>query len=315
MATAKRTKASEKQAICKKLVTVLKKRYSAKFSNESRPVLETMLYGICLENANVDAADQAYARLFAQFHDFNEIRVSSVREIEPVFEGMADADWRGLRARYVLQHVFEKRYAFDFDHLKRKTHDLANKHLSKIKYLTPFVRFFTLHQTFGSHLVPADDCMCNAAIWLGLLEPKVTTKTASEALKSAVRKSDVPLFAHMLRQLACDPKLQFAFDLENTDVPNEGFDTAQSPGRLPELFKEGEDRAKRKPKKKKTATTKKTQTKKVKTKKVKKKATKHSAASRTAKTKKKSTIKKKTVKKPVKKKSARVAKKTTRKKK
>lgn len=301
MATAKRTKASEKQAICKKIVTILKKRYGAKLPKESRPILETMLYGICLENATTDAADRAYARLFEHFHDLNEIRVSSVREIEPVFEGMTDADWRGLRARYVLQHVFEKRYAYDFEYLRRKTHDLANKHLVKIKYLTPFVRFFTLQQTLGSHLVPADDKMCNAAIWLGLLEPKVTAKTASEALKSAVRKSDVPMFAHMLRQFASDAKLQFAFDFKNAPPPDEGFDTAAAPGKLPGLFKEGDERAKRKPKR---------------TKKVKKQTTKRPAASRTPKAKKKkAATKKKTVKKAVKKKSAPASKKKARKKK
>ena len=67
MAVAKRTKASEKQRICKKLVTLLKKRYSAKASKDDRPILQTILYGICLEDATIAQADHSYDRLHSDF--------------------------------------------------------------------------------------------------------------------------------------------------------------------------------------------------------------------------------------------------------
>ena len=72
MAAAQRPKASDKQSVCRKLVTLLKKRYKAKVPTDDRSVLETILYSICLENASVRQADAAFARLESQFFDLNE---------------------------------------------------------------------------------------------------------------------------------------------------------------------------------------------------------------------------------------------------
>jgi endonuclease-3 len=68
-------KASAKQAVVKKLVTLLKKRYGKSLSKNDRPVLETIVYAVCLENTTSAVADENYARLSGVFHDLNEIRV------------------------------------------------------------------------------------------------------------------------------------------------------------------------------------------------------------------------------------------------
>jgi hypothetical protein len=48
-------------------------------------VLETILYGVCLENASYEEADAAFARFESDFFDMNEIRVSSIMELSGVF--------------------------------------------------------------------------------------------------------------------------------------------------------------------------------------------------------------------------------------
>lgn len=252
---AKRTKVADKQGTCKKLVALLKKRYKPKLPATDRPILETLLYSVCLENATAEEANLAYERLLTLFHDLNEIRVSSVSELEPAFEGMSDPDWRAVRIRNLLQHVFEKYYAFDFEILRRKTLDLANKQLLKVKYLTPFARLYTMQTALGNHLIPLDDQMLRAAAWLGLVELDATPEQASDSMKSVIRKADALQFCELFRCLAADPALKPAFETVADESPDDESDLETAVDRLNELIEGGGARSKaasRKPKAAKT---------------------------------------------------------------
>ncbi len=252
MAVVQKTKAADRQAVCKRLLTILKKRYTGKLPKFELPVLETMLFSASLENATWDDAVAAQERLHASFHDLNEIRVSSVKETETVFADLSDPDWRALRVRSVLQYVFEATYSFEFETLKRKTLESANKQLGKVAHMTPFMRLFTLQQCLGSHLLPVDDRMADALIWLGLAAPKTPNEEVSDLLKSSVRKSESPLFCHLMRCLATDPKYIKFFATINKGAPEDGWDLENAAERLDRLFKRGPS-AFQKPKKKRTA--------------------------------------------------------------
>ena len=121
------------------------------------------------------------------------------------------------------------------------------KQLCKIRDLSPFDRNYTLQAALGTHVVPVDQTMTNAAIWLGLAAPGETPEQAAETLKSAVRKADVPVFAHYLRCLAVDPRLVKAFE------PGKGSPPAADPQtmaeRLEVLFKECDSAARKSGKK------------------------------------------------------------------
>lgn len=234
---AKAVKVSDKQAICKKLMVALKKRYVVSIKKETRPVLETILFACCLENAEYDAATEAYDHLLSSFHDLNEVRVSSITEVEHKLNGLDQPEWRALRIRSSLQYVFEKKYEFEFEGIKRKTLELAAKNLAKIPNLTPFAQTYTLFRCLGGHIVPLDDCMTNAAIWLGFVDPKMDVKQATEAIKPALKKPDTELFCVLLRQLSLDPKLRAVFDAARDMADEDGNDLLDAPNRLNDLFK------------------------------------------------------------------------------
>src|SRR5260370_32218408 len=157
MVAANRSKSADKQEVCRKVTSLLKKAYSATPSKQDLPVLETLLYAVCLENAAPEQAGAVYARLLNAFHDLNEVRVSSISELKPVFEDLGDADWRAARVKGALQYVFETNYAFDFESLRRKTAELATRQLSKIPALSPFVRAYVMQHCLDSHILPIDD--------------------------------------------------------------------------------------------------------------------------------------------------------------
>lgn len=235
MSATQKTKMVDKLTLGKKLVALLKKRYPSPPPHEERPVLQTLLYAICLEDASVEQAEVAFEKLLHAFHDLNELRVSSITELSSIFDGMVSADWRAHRVRNVLHYVFEKNFEFEFENLRRKTLELAAKQLLKIRDLSPFDRNYTLQLALGTHVVPVDRMMTNAAIWLGLAAPGETPEHAAETLRSAVRKADVPVFAHYLRCLAVDPRLAKSFEPGKQAAaadPQTMFD------RLETLFKE-----------------------------------------------------------------------------
>lgn len=199
-------KAGDKAQICRKLVASLHKLYGKSSVRVDYPVLETMLFAVCLEDNDWAAAEIGYQKLFSDFFDLNEVRVSSVAELELILAPLRLAEWKGLRLKSILRHVFESSYSFEFEKLRRLNADSAVRALKKIDDMTPFVRDFTLCHALGNHVVYLDTSMLNAAVWLGLVPAGSDIDAASEILKPAIRKTDVPEFCLALRQLAVDPK-------------------------------------------------------------------------------------------------------------
>ena len=253
MVAASRAKASDRAALLKKLFPIIKKQYKVHIPKGDKPVLETMLYAICLEDSSVDEADLSFKRLLTEFPDLNEVRVSTVGEIERAFAGQTDSEWRAFRVISVLKFVFDKSYSFEFESLRKKTLDLATKQLAKIKDLSPFVRDYTLHEITGAHLIPIDPALSRLLIWLGLSVPGQTQEQVGEMMKGAVRKAEVEAFVFTLRCLAADQSLHAAFDATKYPPPEGGHDTDTATERLNRLFKVGLEKPVRQPTVKKVA--------------------------------------------------------------
>jgi endonuclease-3 len=236
MSTAPRPTTANKQAASKKLMSLLKKRYKTPLPPGDRPVLDTMLHAVCLEDSTDEEAEETLQRLKSLFHDLNEVRVSSISELAVAFDGVPNAERKALRIRAALQYVFEKNYVFDFENLRKKTLDLAIKQLAKIKELSPFVRSYTLQAALGGHLVPIDESMIAAAVWLGLLPVNATAEQAASELKSVIRKNEAAQFCHLLRCLARDPLLAKTFERARSKPPAEGFNLADATRRLEALY-------------------------------------------------------------------------------
>ena len=159
MGTTKATKAADKSQVCRKLVNSLHKLYGKSVPKIELPVVETMLFAACLEDNPWTTAEVGLKHLLASFFDLNEIRVSSVNELELVLGPLNRADWKGLRIRSILRHIFETTYSYDFEKLRRQTLEQAVKTLKKIPDVTPFIRDFVLHEILGSHIVFLDEYM------------------------------------------------------------------------------------------------------------------------------------------------------------
>ncbi len=123
---------------------------------EARPVLEQFLYAICREGVTRELADQAYRALRDDFFDWNEIRVSSPRELAESIACLPDAEGRGQRLIDFLQEVFETTFSFDLESLQKKGVKQAAKQLSRYQAANDFVVSSVVQHSLGGHAIPLD---------------------------------------------------------------------------------------------------------------------------------------------------------------
>src|SRR5215469_311276 len=102
--------------------TLLKRRYKPKADrNAARlSILKAVVYGICHEDTTREQANQALSRFKDDFFDWNEVRVSSLEEIQSVLAGLPDPEGRAHRLRRFLRQLFEKTYGFTLELLCKK---------------------------------------------------------------------------------------------------------------------------------------------------------------------------------------------------
>lgn len=230
---AKKSKTVDRQKIIAKITKQLKKEFGGlPRKREPLSVLETMLFAVCLEDASYEAAQTAFERLKAEFFDWNEVRVSTITELEPTFEGLPDPARKAMRVRYLLYYVFDHQYSYDFESLKRKPLELVNKQLGKIKHLTAFAQNYLLQNSLGTHVLPLDDRMLKLAIYLGLVPARATVSNAPDLLKAQVRKADGAEFAWLLKSMSVSSKGDALLEMDDV---SDGADLADAEARLDDL--------------------------------------------------------------------------------
>src|SRR5258708_27490590 len=118
------------------------------------PVLDQFLYAVCREGVTREEADQAFAALQERFYDWNEVRVSSHREIEHVLDDLPAAGHRAQPLIIFLQDVFETTFSFDLESLKKKPMKQAAKQLSRYQAANDFIVAWVTQKAFAGHAVP-----------------------------------------------------------------------------------------------------------------------------------------------------------------
>jgi hypothetical protein len=160
-----------------------------------------MLVGACVENASPEAAEKAFAALEQKFFDLNEVRVSTVRELAEVMSQLPDAEDAARRVKQILQSVFEARYSFDLDGMKKQNIGQAVKELSGYDGATPFVVAYTTQMALGGHSIPVSDGGMRALVILDIVSEADAAKHKVPGLERAVPKNKGVEYGALLVQL------------------------------------------------------------------------------------------------------------------
>jgi endonuclease-3 len=185
--------------------TLLKRRYKPKTDrNASRlSVLKAVVYGICHEGTTREHANQALSRFNDEFFDWNEVRVSSLDEIQESLAGIPDPEQRAQRIRRFLRQLFNRTYGFSLDLLAKKPLKEALKILRTYDaFSSDYVTATVIQQALGGHAIPVDDPGRRALERLGIAEREVQAVRA--VLERAVPKNRGAEFLDLIEDLAND---------------------------------------------------------------------------------------------------------------
>jgi endonuclease III len=191
-------------AILNKVHKVLKKHYKPAVPPAERNVLEHLLYACCLENARVEAADEAFAKLKELFFDWNEVRVTTTTELSEVMASIPDASAAATRIKKSLQSVFEASYTFDLDPLQKQNLGKAEKDLEKIVGSSPFVRAYVVQHALGGHSIPVNAGAIDALNAVGAITDQEAEKGLVPGAERAIPKNKGVEFGSLLQQFGAD---------------------------------------------------------------------------------------------------------------
>jgi len=195
---------TNRQRVLTQLFTILKKRYQPR-EPEQRPVLEQFIYAICREGVTREQADRAYRNLQERFFDWNEIRVSSGRELEEALGDLPEAEARAQRLISFLQEVFETTFSFDLELLQKKGMKQAAKQLARFQAANDYTVAWIVQQALGGHAIPLDEPTLRVLRRLGLIDDDTADLEALRAsLEHQVPKAKSALFSDLVSALASE---------------------------------------------------------------------------------------------------------------
>jgi hypothetical protein len=195
---------SNRAALIGKLQRVLKRTYKYTPTRGEQPLLESLLFACCLENARHDVARQALARLRDSFFDWNEIRVSTVKELAESLSALPEPAAAAARLKSILQAVFESDYSFDLEHLKKQNIGAAVKKLQKLPGTTPFGVAYATQMALGGHAIPLDKGTLGAMVVLGVSTAAEADNGTVPGLERAIPKSKGQEFGALVHELGAD---------------------------------------------------------------------------------------------------------------
>ena len=186
-----------------KLQKTLKKIYQPVALVE-RSVLEQLLFACCLENAPYEKAEEAFAALVHTFFDWNEIRVTTVKELSEVMAGLPDPPLTANHIKRILQNVFETTYKFDLEDLRKKNLGVAVEKLEKLNGATHFSTAYVVQAALGGHSIPVDSGTLEALKVVDMISEEDFEKGVVAGLERAIPKNKGVEFGSMLHQLGAD---------------------------------------------------------------------------------------------------------------
>jgi endonuclease-3 len=187
-------------------------------TGSSRPklsVFESVVYALCLEDSTREGAMQALARFKDHFSDWNEVRVSSLKEIQEVLAGLSDPEGRSDRIRRFLRQLFSRTYGFSLENLAKKPLKEAIKSLKEFDaFASDFVLSSVIQIGLAGHAIPIDKSSYLVLHRLGVVDDGTDPAAVRGLLERAIPKNRGMEFVEELHELAHD-----VCHIENPDCP------------------------------------------------------------------------------------------------
>lgn len=187
-----------------KLLGQIKKHYKPVGVTKERTLLEHLIFACLLENSSHEAAEDAFERLKTEYFDWNEVRVSTKKELAETLKGLNDPESAAERLKRTLHSVFESVYVYDLEHLKKQNLGQATKIIEKYEGTSPFTVAFVTQNALGGHAIPANQGLLTAFFVFDIINQKEADAWHIPGLERAVPKNKGVEMGTILHQLGVE---------------------------------------------------------------------------------------------------------------
>jgi hypothetical protein len=198
MATPNRT------ALITRTIKVLRKHFKPISPAKDRSLFEHLLFACLLEDSPNESADQVFTTLKQDYFGWNEVRVSTVRELADVCKPLVNPSTSANRLKHTLHSVFESVYEFEIEELKKQNIGQAVKLLQKYKGTTPFAVAYTTQIALGGHAIPINRGALVSLHTVGVISDDEFDKEIVPGLERAIPKNKGAEVGSLLHQLGVE---------------------------------------------------------------------------------------------------------------
>lgn len=171
---------------------------------KDRTLFENLLFACLVEDSPNDAAEQVFETLKREYFGWNEVRVSTIRELTDVLKPLVNPPESASRLKQSLHSVFESVYEFDIESMKKQNIGAAVKTLQKYNGTTSFAVAYVTQHSLGGHAIPLNRGALISLHTLGVISDDEFAKNTVPGLERAVPKNKGPEVGSLLHQLGVE---------------------------------------------------------------------------------------------------------------
>jgi hypothetical protein len=187
-------------ALIAKTLKVLRKHYKPVPQPKDRTVLEHLLFACLLEDSPQESAEQVFNSLKQDYFGWNEVRVSTIRELTDALRPLVNPAESAARLKQTLHSVFESVYEFDIESLKKQNIGAAGKLMQKYNGTTSFAVNYVTQNALGGHAIPLNKGALITLHTVGVINDKEFAEGVVPGLERAVPKNKGAEVGSLLHQ-------------------------------------------------------------------------------------------------------------------
>lgn len=191
-------------SLINRVLKVVRKHYKPVPAAKDRTLFEHLAFACLVENSPHELAEQVFNTLKQDYFDWNEVRVSTIRELTEVTKPLVDPPQAAARLKQTLHAVFEGVYQFDLETLKKQNIGVSAKQLEKLKGSTPFVVAYVTQHALGGHSIPVNTGLLIAMHVVGVISDAELKSGTVPGLERVVPKNKGIEVGSLLHQLGVE---------------------------------------------------------------------------------------------------------------
>ena len=198
MATPNRSK------LIDRALKVVRKHFKPVPPPKDRTLFEHLVFACLVEDSPNESAEQVFNALKQEYFGWNEVRVSTIRELTDALKPLVNPAESAARLKQSLHSVFESVYEFDIESMKKQNIGQAAKHLQKYNGTTPFAIAYVTQHALGGHSIPLNRGALITLHTVGVISNDEFSKGLVPGLERAVPKNKGAEVASLLHQLGVE---------------------------------------------------------------------------------------------------------------